>query len=116
VRGRVAKRVTDAATSGSLAVLIAAGLSQMGSGTSALAAAGLRPAWTIGAVAKPTNFSVGDPEDEYGIILTNVGGVAAAGVITVTDTLPPGITTSATAKGKGWKCSEGSGQTKVTCK
>ncbi|HWW74522.1 MAG TPA: DUF11 domain-containing protein, partial [Pyrinomonadaceae bacterium] len=48
----------------------------------------------------------------YTITVTNSGGVASSGAVTVTDTLPAGLTPG-TATGTGWSCGT-SGQT-VTC-
>jgi uncharacterized repeat protein (TIGR01451 family) len=48
----------------------------------------------------------------YSITVTNSGGVASSGTVTVTDTLPAGLTPG-TATGTGWTCNT-AGQT-VTC-
>ena len=59
------------------------------------------------------NFTVGQP-GSYSFTVTNIGGVASSGTMTVTDTLPTGLTfVNGSATGAGWSCSA-SGQT-VTC-
>ena len=57
------------------------------------------------------NFTQGQ-NGTYTVTVTNSGGVASSGTVTVTDTLPSGLTPG-TATGTGWSCST-SGQT-VTC-
>ena len=51
----------------------------------------------------------------YELLVSNVGTEASSGKITVTDTLPPGLNTVESWEATGWKCSEGTGQTTVTC-
>jgi uncharacterized repeat protein (TIGR01451 family) len=57
------------------------------------------------------NFTQGQ-NGTYSITVTNSGGVASSGTVTVTDTLPAGLTPGA-ATGTGWTCNT-AGQT-VTC-
>jgi uncharacterized repeat protein (TIGR01451 family) len=57
------------------------------------------------------NFTQGQ-SGTYSIVVTNSGGVASSGTVTVTDTLPAGLTPG-TATGTGWTCNT-AGQT-VTC-
>ncbi|MFL6282304.1 MAG: beta strand repeat-containing protein [Pyrinomonadaceae bacterium] len=57
------------------------------------------------------NFTQGQ-NGSYSITVTNSGGVASSGTVTVTDTLPAGLTPGA-ATGTGWTCNT-AGQT-VTC-
>jgi uncharacterized repeat protein (TIGR01451 family) len=57
------------------------------------------------------NFTQGQ-NGSYSITVTNSGGVASSGTVTVTDTLPAGLTPG-TATGTGWTCNT-VGQT-VTC-
>ncbi|MDT5270100.1 MAG: hypothetical protein QOH49_2286 [Acidobacteriota bacterium] len=57
------------------------------------------------------NFTQGQ-SGIYSITVTNSGGVASSGTVTVTDTLPAGLTPG-TATGTGWTCNT-AGQT-VTC-
>ena len=57
------------------------------------------------------SFSVGQP-GAYSILVSNAGNVATSGTISVSDTLPAGLT-FASATGSGWSCSA-SGQV-VTC-
>jgi hypothetical protein len=100
-------------------------------------------AWSVRGVSEPSQFSSGDTVrcdeayagngsplcDRYQVLVENVGDVASSGPITVTDTLPAGITTLGTPEtrpqvigalfGEGlearWGCSEGAGQSVVTC-
>jgi hypothetical protein len=60
--------------------------------------------------------------DAYEIIVENVGEASSSGPITMTDHLPPGVTTTTppeetTSHGvnRQWSCSEGVGQSVVTC-
>jgi hypothetical protein len=60
--------------------------------------------------------------DEYDVQVENVGASASSGAITVTDKLPPGVTTTATSvpriKGEpapGFVCTPGAGLSEVTC-
>ncbi len=57
------------------------------------------------------NFSQGQ-SGTYTITVTNSGGVASSGAVTVTDTPPPGLTPGA-ATGTGWTC--GTSAQTVTC-
>jgi len=75
-------------------------------------------AWKAQMIAEPTNFQPSDSNDNYVITLTNVGSQASSGTITVVDTLPPGVTTSATPSDGSngvFTCTPGAGQTVVTC-
>lgn len=98
------------------------------------------PGWSVRSTTQPTNFQPGDaaegciglensapgPCDFYTVVLTNTGAEASDGsTITLTDTLPPGITTAKTPFERvdpisqfaitKWNCSPGAGQTVVTC-
>jgi hypothetical protein len=81
------------------------------------------PIWNVESEARPTAFQPSDgPEnDEYRILIENLGS-ASSGQITVVDHLPPGVTTASTPREEvedfphsEWSCSEGAGQTVVTC-
>jgi hypothetical protein len=70
----------------------------------------------------PTSFSTEDQSDLYQIGLTNTGTRASSNTITVTDTLPEGITTAALPHGEEpdpgfWTCTVAEGPPKevVTC-
>ncbi|MBW4578744.1 MAG: DUF11 domain-containing protein [Tildeniella nuda ZEHNDER 1965/U140] len=63
------------------------------------------------AKAHTGNFTQGST-GTYTITVTNSGGIASSGTVTVTDTLPAGLTPTA-ASGTGWTCSI-AGQT-ATC-
>src|SRR5205807_281954 len=70
----------------------------------------------------PTAFQTSDGagNDEYRIEVQNLGS-ASSGTITVVDRLPPGVSTAGTPRETAnfphskWSCSEGAGQTIVTC-
>ena len=47
------------------------------------------------------NFTQGDTGDTYTITITNIGNAASSGTVTVTDTLPSGLTATAIG-GTGW--------------
>src|SRR6185295_7291785 len=49
------------------------------------------------------NFTQGQVGATYSITATNSGFAASSGTVTVTDTLPPGLTASAIS-GTGWVC------------
>ncbi len=49
------------------------------------------------------NFRQGDTADPYTLKVTNVGEGPTTGVVTVSDTLPPGLTSTAIS-GPGWSC------------
>jgi hypothetical protein len=85
--------------------------------------------WNVQLVPEPTHFSPSDPItcegkefcDRYQLLVTNIGDAASSGTITVTDTLPAGITTAAAPRtGRNseevpWTCTNGAGNTTVTC-
>lgn len=117
------KRVTTALLS-SVALVAALGVT---TAPPPAAAATPAPAWRIESVANPTAFSSTDtdtgncaPCDKYHLRLTNVGGVPSNGEpITVTDTLPEGVTTSNVESGndeREWACRpEGEGNASIEC-
>ncbi len=100
-------------------------------------------AWSVRGVPEPSQFSSGDTVqcdgsyyyngadlcDRYQVLVENVGDVPSSGPLTITDRLPAGITTLSTPRtpiprigglgGEGefarWSCSEGAGQSVVTC-
>jgi uncharacterized repeat protein (TIGR01451 family) len=51
-----------------------------------------------------SNFTVGEQGDTFTITATNQGNAATSGTVTVTDTLPAGLT-YASFSGTGWSCS-----------
>jgi hypothetical protein len=113
-------------------MIIAVVVMMVGSASAAASpAVGSAPsvAWAIQSVAQPTNLAAGDNArcerpipvcDQYTLSVTNVGSLDSSGTVTVTDTLPPGITTAATPtghEGGSWSCTpEGAGQTALTCR
>jgi uncharacterized repeat protein (TIGR01451 family)/uncharacterized repeat protein (TIGR02543 family) len=56
------------------------------------------------------NFTQGDTGDTYTITATNSGGAASSGTVTVTDSLPSGLSATAIS-GTGWSCTLGT----LTC-
>jgi hypothetical protein len=101
-----------------LKALLVSVLLALASAASATAA----PIWHVISESRPTAFQPTDGagNDMYRIAIENLG-TNSSGTITVVDHLPPGITTSGSAREavnfphSGWKCSEGAGQTVVTC-
>jgi hypothetical protein len=75
--------------------------------------------------ATVTLLTAGSTKDEYELEVENIGDSASSGVITVTDKLPPGVTTTATSvpeiklpgsgQEPGFECSSGAGLSEVTC-
>src|SRR5664279_2212855 len=62
------------------------------------------PAWSIHSVAGPTNFVPGDISgfEGYKLYVTNIGGQPTDGSpVTITDTLPAGVTLGGTDTGGG---------------
>jgi uncharacterized repeat protein (TIGR01451 family) len=54
------------------------------------------PAWKLSLISLSTNFTPGSSEkDEYMLTATNVGGAPTSGEITLSDTLPEGLTPTA---------------------
>jgi uncharacterized repeat protein (TIGR01451 family) len=49
------------------------------------------------------NFSGGQSNAQYSLVATNSGGGSTSGLVTVTDTLPTGMTATAMS-GSGWSC------------
>ena len=89
---------------------------------SATASAATAPgvAWTVSLVAQPTNLvlthgGLEEPLDRYVLLLTNTGSVPSAGPVTVTDTLPAGVTVGGVIESAGWTCSAGKGSAFVSC-
>ncbi len=79
--------------------------------------------WSVTSAAQPSRFQESDGADVYFLTVANVGSVASSGTVTLKDELPPGVTTSetphdeygASEEGVPWECSEGAGQSVVTC-
>ena len=79
--------------------------------------------WSVTSQSQPSRFQESDTIDVYYLTVANVGSLASNGTVMLTDELPPGVTTSATPRdqyhgfedGVSWECSEGSGQSVVTC-
>jgi uncharacterized repeat protein (TIGR01451 family) len=86
------------------------------------------PHWSIVSESQPTYFKAGDTSDAYVLIVRNDGALPTThgSVVTVTDTLPPGITaTNVSARGEAangnasptylMTCVIASGPASVTC-
>jgi hypothetical protein len=79
--------------------------------------------WKVTVVAQPTNLVVSahkgkEATDQYAIVLTNVGGAPSSGEVTLTDTLPEGVTVPVdlkTVEEHGWSCTVNEATTIVTC-
>lgn len=63
----------------------------------------------------PSAFGAGSRTGYYTITARNIGPVASSGAVTVTDTLPPGLTVAQPATGTGWTCTGAAGATQVVC-
>jgi hypothetical protein len=81
-------------------------------------------AWSLHSAQEPTSFQPSDEDDRYTLLLTNVGGKASTGPITLTDTLPAGIVTAGppeAGRSTAWTCKNekgeevASGETEFTC-
>jgi uncharacterized repeat protein (TIGR01451 family) len=71
------------------------------------ALASLNPDLTI-VKSHSGSFTQGDTGDTYSLTVTNSGGAATSGTVTVTDTVPAGLTTTAMS-GTGWTCTQPAG-------
>ncbi len=105
---------THAPVSRFLALALLTALALLGATAGAAGAAPAAPAWKMTLVPMPTNFAPGVTGDTgrgpmFLVAATNVGEAAAAAPITITDTLPAGLTPTELDPG----CSA-AGQT-VTC-
>ncbi len=133
--GFIARRVLLPAAVAAVLMVALGASSALASGT---------VAWSVRGVPEPSQFSSGDTVqcegnyyyngadlcDRYQVLVENVGDVPSSGDLTITDRLPAGITTLETPEtplkrigslggGDGefarWSCSEGAGQSVVTC-
>ena len=117
--GSIGKRVLACAIAVLTTFAVSLGVSAVVAGAAGTVA------WSIRGVAEPTHFSHNDATrcethseecDRYQLLVMDVGSVPSSGSITVTDKLPPGITTAQTPESRGeWSCTSGSGQTEVVC-
>ena len=76
---------------------------------------GAAPDLTIAKTHAPPSFGAGSSDGSFTITPSNVGSVATSGTITVTDTLPAGMTLASIPTGAGWTCSGSVGATSFTC-
>jgi hypothetical protein len=53
------------------------------------------PHWAVISEPAPTEFHAGDPSDFYEVVAVNDGAASTTGPITITDTLPEGVTVNA---------------------
>ncbi len=111
-----AVRTVSIALIAMLAILAGPGIA------AASAAPAATAAWSITLAAQPTNLAVsayekGEVKDQYAIVLTNTGGAASGGPVTLTDTLPAGITVASGDQptGTGWNCAIAEDRTALTC-
>jgi hypothetical protein len=112
-----------------VAGLCAGAVLVLGVHASVSSAAGSAPSWSLQALSLPTSLSATDVSAEdptfldlYQIGLTNIGTRPSNGIVTVTDTLPEGITVAGTPHGEQrdpgfWKCTieEGVPREIVSC-
>jgi uncharacterized repeat protein (TIGR01451 family) len=71
------------------------------------------PDLTVAKTHSPASFTVNDTADTIPITVTNSGSAPSSGTVTVTDTLPTGLTFVSSA-GTGWSACTAAGQV-VTC-
>ena len=79
-------------------------LSRSTSATLVVTASGAVPDLTI-AKSHSGNFTQGQVAATYTILVTNAGVASTSGTVTVSDTLPAGLTATAIA-GSGWSCTQ----------
>nr|WP_315232597.1 SdrD B-like domain-containing protein [uncultured Albidiferax sp.] len=63
----------------------------------------------------PSNFASGSSSGYFTLTPRNIGTVVTSGTITLTDTLPTGMTVAALATGTGWTCTGAVGGSVVSC-
>src|SRR5450759_2628754 len=97
-------------------VLVAVAVSLLGFVSAAPASATGTVGWAVRSLTDPTHFSPNDAQvcseqvgcDQYQLVVRNVGDTASKGTVTVTDKLPPGITTMGYPEPEGgeglWTC------------
>ncbi len=73
------------------------------------------PDLTITKTHTPTSFAAGSDTGLFTITPRNIGAAATTGTITLTDTLPAGMTLTATPTGTGWSCVGAGGASAFTC-
>jgi uncharacterized repeat protein (TIGR01451 family) len=78
------------------------------------AAAAPAPVWNVTQSSQPTNLRPGGP-GSYRIQLENLGAVAVLDPVTVTDSLPPGVTATSAGDGYYWDCPGAAGSSVVVC-
>lgn len=83
-------------------IVTVATISWCGLGSTSAEAMSAAPGWAIQSIAQPTGFAEADNAlcgggqvilrcDTYQLLVTNVGGRNTAGMVTITDALPPGL-------------------------
>jgi len=82
----------------------------------ALAASSAGPAqWFITSVSGPTYFKPASKSDVYIVTATNVGGESTSGPVTITDTLPTGVTATRAPYDSGPEGGEAFTETPLDC-
>ncbi|MDI1226761.1 MAG: SdrD B-like domain-containing protein [bacterium] len=76
---------------------------------------GAAPDLTITKTHTPSGFGEGSDTGYFTITPANIGAADTAGVVTVVDTLPAGMTVAVPATGTGWACTGAVGASVVTC-
>ena len=76
---------------------------------------GAAPDLAIAKTHAPASFGEGSGTGYFTIMPRNIGTVATSGTVTITDTLPAGMTVGAVATGTGWSCLGSVGASVVTC-
>ena len=73
------------------------------------------PVWNLTQRSLPSVMTPGSTSGFYQLELENVGAGPSSGPVTVTNTLPPGVTAIAAGDGFLWSCPGAAGATVVTC-
>ncbi|RFO98610.1 hypothetical protein DIC66_01615 [Rhodoferax lacus] len=73
------------------------------------------PDLSIGKTHSPSSFAAGSSTGYYTLAPRNVGPLPTTAAITVTDTLPTGMTLAQAPSGTGWACSGAPGDSSFSC-
>ena len=92
-----------------------AGSNTVSAGNNFAVVPGNVPDLTLSKTHSPSSFAAGSATGYYTITPSNVGSLATTGVITVTDTLPVGMTLAQAPSGSGWSCSGAVGDNQFSC-
>lgn len=103
-----------AGTSGRIHGIDLTGANTVSSGNNFAEIPGDAPDLTIGKNHSPTQFAEGGGTGYFTLTSKNIGKGSTAGIVTVVDTLPVGMT-ARSATGDGWSCQISANKQAVTC-